>query len=746
MYNQRKLFAEALLGRTLDPCYRATVLSGEWQPSEAPDFTIAAASQPPKAAPGVKVVKSACFNCNTTCELLIFVDENSGKVVKVEGDPESPITKGVLCSKGLAAKDLVHNPGRLQYPLKRVGERGAGQWERISWDEAMSTIAEKLLSYREQYGPQGIAFLEGTRRGWSRVYSRLANAFGAVNHGAAGWAQCLWPRLVDNTVTFGAQYMESADYERTKCMLVWGVNPPVTWAIKASEIMDARQRGVPLIVIDPHMSETAAKADLWLQLRPGTDTALALAMIHVVIEKKLFDQEFVANWTVGFDQLKEHVAKCTPQWGERITRVPAELIVRAAEMYAKAKHASISRCLGLDEVHDSLQACRATSLLAAITGNIGVPGGNIIVSSRGETSQNTLDFIGHQWLPPESLPLRIGYDQFPLLGGKLSPVPSNHMPTLWETIATGEPYPIKAALIFGSNAVVGYSNAKRVKEAIHNLEFLVVTDLFMTPTAELADIVLPASSWLERDNIISSFQTSYTYTIVQQKAVTLAEARSDVEIVIDLANRLGLGEYFWKDPEDLYNHLLEPIGLTLRELQAKRRIYAPLSFWQYEKAGFKTPSGKIELFSSLMAENGCKPLPPYTEPFESPTSTPELARDYPYILTTGGRVPFFRHTENRQNPILREMCPKPPVFIHPETAARHGIGDGDKMVIETKTGMASGYARLTEGLQPDVIQASPGWWGEENINLVIPWGQYAEGIGTVSMRGILCRVKAAKAD
>ena len=164
-------------------------------------------------------MQSACFNCNTTCEALIFVDEASGRVLKVEGDPESPITKGVLCSKGLAAKDLVHNPERLQYPLRRVGERGGRQWERISWDQALSTIAEKLLQYREQYGPQGIAFLEGTRRGWSRVYSRLANAFGAVNHGAAGWAQCLWPRLVDNTITFGGQYMEAADYEHTNCML-----------------------------------------------------------------------------------------------------------------------------------------------------------------------------------------------------------------------------------------------------------------------------------------------------------------------------------------------------------------------------------------------------------------------------------------------------------------------------------------------------------------------------------------------
>ena len=177
------------------------------------------------------------------CEVLVFVDEATGNILKVEGDPESPISRGLLCTKGLAARDLVTNPGRLRHPLKRVGKRGEGKWERISWEEALDRIAEKLLRYREQYGPQGVAFLQGTIRGWSRVYSRLANAFGAVNHGAAGWAQCLWPRLVDNTVTFGATYTEVPDFENTRCMLVWGTNPASTWPYFASQIMDARAEG-----------------------------------------------------------------------------------------------------------------------------------------------------------------------------------------------------------------------------------------------------------------------------------------------------------------------------------------------------------------------------------------------------------------------------------------------------------------------------------------------------------------------
>ena len=504
--------------------------------------------------------------------------------------------------------------------------------------------------------------------------------------------------------------------------------------------MDARERGAFLIVVDPHLSETAAKADLWLQLRPGTDTALALSMLHVIIRNEWFDRQFVENWTTGFDRLDDHVAACTPEWGERITRVPREHIVQAARVYARTAPACISRCVALDVAHDSLQACRSLSLLAAVTGNIGVPGGNILVSSRGEISQNTHDFIGNHFISEALLHLRRGYDRFPFLCSKLAPVPSAHMPSLWETIRTGEPYPVKAALIFGSNAVVSYTHSQRVREAMAQLEFIVVADLFMTPTGELADIVLPASSWLERNNVISSFQSSYTHTLAQQKVTTYSQARSDVDIVLDLARRLGLEDRFWSDEEALYDYLLGPTGLTFRAFVEKKRLFAPLRFRQYERTGFKTPSGKVELYSSIMDTHGCAPLPRYVEPFHSPDRKPDLAEEYPLIMTSGRR-PFFRHTENRQNPLLREQCPCAPIRIHPRTAESLGIADGDPVVVETPTGTAMAVAELTEGLAPDVVQTMPGWSHEQNVNNMIPWDDYAEGIGTVSMHGFMCRVK-----
>lgn len=692
--------------------------------------------------PGEKCWPSVCFSCHSTCEVLVYTDEETGRVLRVEGDPDSPQTNGRLCSKGLAAADLCYNPERLQTPLRRVGPKGSDQFEPISWDEALDITAQKLLEYREAYGPQGVALLEGTRRGWSRVYSRLANLFGTPNHGAAGWAQCLWPRLIDNNLTYGkgAQYSESHDFDKADVIFCWGVNPPTSWGVKAGDIMDARQKGAALIVVDPYLSEIAAKADIWLQVRPGSDTALALSMIHLIIEENLYDAAFVAEWTSGFGALREHVRPFTTAWGSSVTGVDEALIIKAARLYAKAGAASLFRCLALDQQHDSVQCCRAVSILIAITGNIGKPGGNILPSSRGELSQNTHAFIHADAVPPEVARLRCGYDEFPLLTQEHSPVPTMHMPTFWEQVLSEDPYPIPCAMIFGSNAKVIYTNATRVEKALEKFEFLAVCDLFLTPTAKMADIVFPASSWLERNNMISSFQSDATHTLFQQKVTQVGDSKNDVDIVIELARRLGLSEHFWADSEALYDDLTLPSGHTFRQGVEKRRLYAPLEYEQYKTRGFKTPSGKIELYSTLAEEKGCAPLPTYTPSFQSPTDTPELARDYPLIISTGRHENAFRHTENRQNPNLLPLAPKATLDIHPDTARKLGIRDGQKVLVESTAGKAYAYARYTLGLRRDVVQGIAGWAGEYNINRTVPWGQFAAGVGTVCARGYLCRV------
>lgn len=743
---KKAAFAARLAGERCDATLRERYIrrlsEDGGRPAESKIKTPPRGGKERRLRDGERCHPSVCFSCHSTCEVLVYTDEKTGRILRVEGDPDSPQTNGRLCAKGLAAADLCYNPQRLKKPLRRVGPKGSGKFVEISWDEALDEIAQKLLAYRETHGPQSVAMLEGTRRGWSRVYSRLANSFGTPNHGAAGWAQCLWPRLIDCNLTYGkgAQYSESQDFDKADLILCWGVNPPTCWGVKAGDIMHARQQGAVLIVVDPFLSEIAAKADLWLQVRPGSDTALALSMLHVIIEEELYDQEFVAEWTNGFDALQAHVRPFTADWGSEVTGVSPKLIRRAARLYAGANAASVFRCLALDQQHDSVQCCRAVSLLISVTGNVGRPGGNVVSSGRGEISQNTHAFIRADAVPPETAKLRCGYDAFPLLTQELSPVPTAHMPTLWEQVLSGEPYPIPCAVIFGSNAKVIYTNADRVEEALSKLEFLAVCDLFLTPTAKMADIVLPASSWLERDNLISSFQSDATHTLFQQKLEQIGESKNDVDIIIALAERLGISEHFWADSEALYDALAAPTGRTFREGLRERRLYAPLQYETYKSGGFQTPSGKIELYSTLAKEKGCAPLPPYTPSFQSPVDTPELAETYPLILTTGRHETAFRHTENRRNPHLLNLAPRATLDIHPDTAKALGIAEGRKVLVESTAGRAYAYARFTRGLRRDVVQGIAGWEGAYNINKTVPWGQYAEGVGTVCARGYLCRV------
>lgn len=748
MNQKRAAFAKNLIGTQVDTSVRASLVdeivnqtNTHAGPRLRPNYH---SPEERTLRPNEVCTPSVCFSCHNTCECLIYSDATTGKVLRVEGDPESPQTEGRLCVKGLSASNLVYNPERLTHPLKRVGPRGSGEFVPISWEEALDTTAQKMLDYKERLGPQSVAMLEGTRRGWSRIYTRLAYTFGLPNHGAAGWAQCFLPRTIESNLTFGrgALYPEIFDLPNADCIVCWGINPATTWGGgRSGDIMNARERGAALIVIDPFLSETAAKADIWLQVRPDTDTALALSMLNVIFAEELEDKDFISEWTVGIDELRDIVKDYTPQWGSEITGVDADLIVKAARLYGKAKAASVIRCLAIDQQHDSVQTCRAISCLIAVTGNVGNVGGNNLASSRGDVSQGTLDFLNYNNIPEEIMKLRSGYDKYPLLTQEFSGVPSDHMPSFWEQVISKDPYPIPCALIFGSNAMISYTNAGAVENALKEFEFLAVSDLFLTPTAKMADIVFPASSWLERKNVISSFQTSNTCTLIQQKVTSLGESWDDTDIVCELAKRLGVADKMWENSDEFYEYILGPTGLTFDQAAAQRRLYAPMEYELYKKRGFKTPSGKIELYSSSAISKNFHPLPFYTPSFQSHSSTPELAKEFPLIMTTGRHESAFRHSENRNNPYLIELNPQATLDIHPDTAKKLNIADGQKVLVESTANYpAYAYARYTLGLHPDVVQGIAGWAGEYNINLTVPWGQYADGVGTVCARGYLCRV------
>lgn len=703
------------------------------------------------------IYKSACRMCHGGCGVLVYVKKD--RVVDIKGDPESPLNKGAICAKGKAGVQHLYNPQRLKYPLKRAGSRGEGKWQRVSWDEALEEIVSKINRIKQHYGVESIVVGQGTGRHHFHHVVRFANALGTPNWIEPGTAQCFVPRLLTGIMTYGS--LPVCDYYgevNPACLLVWGHNPVVSGPDGeiSFRVRDCMKKGTSLIVVDPRRTEMAAAAEMWLQVRPGSDDALALSMLRVIIEEGLYDQDFVNQWTVGFEKLKERVQPFTPDRAEKITWVPAVKIKEAARRFARIKPAALEWGVALEHTPNCLQTVRAVSLLPALTGNIDIPGGWI---------------LGQQILPEASafsrrLPIEVqrkqlGADQFKVLSGKDALWPSAHIPTVLKAMRTGEPYPVTALLNFGNNGLVSYANSKDVYRSLLGLEFMLAVDLYMTPTADLADIVLPAASWLELDGLLAAPSGAPHVVLAQQKVTRLEECRSDEEILAELARRLHL-ESAYEPPEEILNQQLavtgerfkQFAGITFDDLKQKGFIFVPPQYKKFEKTGFQTTSGKVELASAYMERLGYDPLPYYEEPPESPVSQPELYKQYPLILITGGRSPWYFHSEYRQISSLRAKEPDPLVEIHPETARSHGIGQGDWVWIETSRGRIKQKARLTSGIDPRVVNVQHGWWfpgkqsasdrygvWEANANVLTNNAPpYDSAMGTYQLRALLCKI------
>ena len=685
--------------------------------------------------------------CHGGCGALVHVKDS--RVVKIVGDPDSPLNRGKMCVKGLSSIEHLYNENRLKSPLKRAGKRGEGKWKQITWDEALDTIVNKINAIKQECGIESIAIGTGTGRHHFMHVPRFANALGTPNWCEPGTAQCFIPRILTGMMTYGD--LPICDYYgdvNPACMLVWGHNPAVSGPDGEIQfqIKECIKKGTKLIVIDPRQTETAKKADIWLQVRPGTDDALALSMMNVIINENLYDKEFIEQWTVGFEPLKERISDHPPEWAEKITWVPAEKIKAAARLFAKTKPATLEWGVALEHTPNCLQTVRAVALLPAITGNIDVPGGWIL----GMHVVDDFPILLLDRLSDEMKDRRMGGDRFQVLCGKNALFPSAHIPTLFEAMRTGRPYPIKAFLIFGNNGLVTYGESKRVYESLMSLDFLSVMDIYMTPTAELADIVLPAATWLEVDEIVGMPFIANNVVLAQQKITSMWECRQDEEVFVELARRLNL-DVGTESIYDIYNQQLEPLGITFDELKEKGFITAPIKYKKYEETGFRTTSGKIELASGYLKMLGYDPLPYYEEPPESPYSAPEIAKEYPLILTTGGRIQQFFCSEHRQIPQLRKGHPDPIVEINPDTAADLTIEEGDWVWIETARGRIQQKARLTH-IHPKVVNVQYGWWFPEeegpeygvwksNANVLTSIAPpYDPAMGTYQLRALLCKV------
>jgi anaerobic selenocysteine-containing dehydrogenase len=701
------------------------------------------------------ILKSVCRSCHGGCGTLLHVRD--GVLVKVEGDPDSPLNHGRLCPIGTVTADLVNHPDRLQYPRRRVGPRGSGKWTRISWDEALDEIAERLLSIRQKFGPEAIALGTGTGRHHIRWVSRFGHALGTPNWCEPGFAQCFHPRVNTCILTFGDfPVSDFTGGTPPACILFWGHNPLNSGPDGETRfnVREALDSNPKIIVVDPRETELARRAEVWLQLRPGTDDALALAFLNVIIGEHLYDAPFVERWTHGFDALREHVRTFTPEWAAPITWVAAERIRAAARLFASAKPAMLDWGCAIEHTPKCIQTIRAISMLPALTGNVDVPGGWVF----GMHGLGRFPSLIEN-LTPEANAKRLGADRFKLLGGEGADLPAAHIPTLLQAMREGTPYPIKAFLVFGNNTLTTYANASQVYESLMKLDFIVCADLFMTPTAELADIVLPAASWPEIDQLAGLPTVAANVVLANQRAVRIGECKSDEEIFVELARRMKL-PVGTESVEEVLNSQLARGGLniTFAELKEKGSITVPFKYRKYEDKGFRTPTGKIELYSTRFEEMGYAPLPFYEEPPESPVSRPDVSQDYPLVLTTGARIPYYFNSEHRQIEKLRKAHRHPTAEIHPETAARYGIAKGDWMWIETKRGRMRQRARLTTGIDPRVIAAEHGWWFPEepapeygvwksNVNLLTDnQPPYDPAMGTYQLRALLCRVARVEAE
>ena len=650
-----------------------------------------------------EIVRTNCRGCHGGCGVLVHVRD--GTIIKIEGDPDFPTNHGSMCSKGLAFQQLVYHPDRVKYPLKRVGKKGEGKWQRISWDEAFDTIVNKLKQVIKENGPESIVLAQGTSREGEAFLARFGNLLGTPNVMAAGHF-CYLTRVGASLVTCGN--LPICDYDgNPKCVIVWGSN--IFWTnpdeYTGENLCRVLAQGAKLIVVDPRLTYASSRADVWLQLRPGTDAALAFGMLNVIITENLYDKEFVEKYTHGWDKFVERVKQYPVEKVAEITWVPAEKIVEAARLFATTKPATIQWGISIEQNINCIDSDRLLIDLLAITGNLDVKGGGVFfLPPKGQTISQ---FTYHKELSPEQSAKYIAGDAHKLCH-MIGLVPENYV---YNAVLTGKPYPVRAILLQASNPVVTRPNAKMVYKALSQVEFLSVADFFLTPTAELADIFLPSATWLEAD-YTGGFFFRHGYLFPRKKIVQIGECKSDFEIWNELGRRMGQKQWAEHYIGDL-DQILAPGGVTWADVRDKPFLRGEVRYRKYLEKGFSTPTRKVELYCTTFEKWGYDPLPTYKEVPESPVSNPELAKQYPCILITGPRSPVFFHSEHRMIPWLRECHPDPMIDIHPDTAKKHGIKEGDWVYIESPRGRIKQRARFNPGIHPQVVCIQHGWWFPE---------------------------------
>ena len=709
-----------------------------------------AASQTP--ADGI--YPTTCWECSTCCGALATVRD--GRVADFQPNRDNPHSKGAFCIKGIrGAPGITYGPNRLLHPMRRTGARGEGKWARVSWDEALEEMADGLAKVRQKYGPEAIVgATSGAYFSRSVILALTLRSIGSpnwmINQDLCGGCRAVSAR------TMGLDITRGEDIDNTRCALIVGRNPSIADPVEWAALKAAKKRGSRIIVVDPKRTQAAQMADLWLAPRVGTDAALALAMIQVMIAEGLYDKTYVDRNCHGFDALAERAAQYAPSAAEAITGVPAADIAAAARMYADGPSTFVSGH-GIDAFSAGVQTFRAYHCLVAISGNVNRPGGNLRMRAPpGFKNYGDLLHMPEFRLDAETEQRTIGADRFPLWAGPRGWQTACHNPSVIDAMLTGRPYPVRALYASGVNILVTYPDTRRTIEALRSLDFVTVAAHAMTPTAEFADIVLPKTTTLEEEEV--SFMPSGP-TVLFTRAVVppQGEARSEIDIALPLLEKMAERQALtrnllpWRSQRAFNTYLLGDSGIRIEDLE--RTGFAQVNARHPSGKPFATPTGKVELFSTTMDGLGLDPLPAYEKP--SREHLPEAAaRRYPLVLVTGDREKSYHHSRFRDQEWARKVSPDPRLTMHPDTARAMGLDDGAWVTLEVARGKGTCRLRikLTDTTPRDVVNTGMGWWLpsdtspehgalDVNINAALPYdGPWDPVSGSSDVRGLRCRV------
>jgi anaerobic selenocysteine-containing dehydrogenase len=663
-------------------------------------------------------VRGACpHDCPDTCAFLVTVED--GQAVRIQGDPAHPITNGFLCTKVNRYLDRTYHPDRLQHPLRRVGPKGSGRFERVSWDEALADIAARLRGVIAAHGPEAILpYSYAGTMGLLQSESMDRRLFHALGASRLDRTICATAGKVGMQMTVGASIGADTDaVPEADLILLWGTNTltsnPHLWPL----ITKAREAGAPVICIDPIRTRTAAQCDEWIGIRPGTDAALALGIMHVLFADGLQDDDYLARHTLGADQLRARVAEWTPERTAATTGIAAAVIVDLARRYGRARAAFVRINYGLQRHAGGGMAVRAIACLPAVTGHWRHPGGGVQLSTSGNFQYDTRAL------------------QRPDLG---PPARTINMIRLGEALTqpdagVGGP-PVMAMVVYNSNPAAVAPDLEQVRAGLRREDlFTVVLEHFQTDTADYADYVLPATTQLEHLDLHLAY--GHCYASLNRPAIApLGEALPNTEIFRRLAAALGLDDPLFRDDDlTLVRQALASThermqGVTLERLleQGWVRLNVPARYAPYAEGGFHTPSGKCEFVSERLAAMGMDPLPTYTPPYESVERDPQLVARWPLTLISSPAHQFL-NTTFVNVPRVRRSLAGPECIIHPDDAAPRGITSGATVEIRNDRGAFTATARVEDSIRRGVVWAPSIWWLKDS-----PDGQNANA--TTSQR------------